>query len=71
MNIDDELISYVERPDGRFDVTYDKERLLVAREPPTSEFRLNALRILIERHMNELETAERAEYYRRSESTHG
>lgn len=71
MNIDDELICYIERPDGRFDVTYDQERILVAREPPASKFRLGALRILIERHINELGTAERAEYYRRSESAHG
>ncbi|MEQ9379226.1 MAG: hypothetical protein RJP95_00040 [Pirellulales bacterium] len=70
MHIDDQLISYIKCLDGRFDVTYDGEPILVAREPPTSDFRMNALRILIERHMRELGAGQRTKYYRRSESAH-
>ena len=68
MSINDQLVSYAERSDGRVDVTYDGEPILVLREPPTSAFRVNALRILIERHLVELGDDERLRYYQRSEA---
>ncbi len=39
MSIDHALVSYTDRPDGRVDVRYYCEPILVAGEPPASEFR--------------------------------
>ena len=68
MSINDQLVSYTKRSDGRIDITYDGEPILVLRELPTSEFFVNALRILIERHLVELGDGERLRYYQRSEA---
>lgn len=65
MPIDEHLIEYSERSDGRYDVRYAKEPILVIRRLPETEFRKSALHIIIERHLTELDAKERMDAYKR------
>lgn len=65
MPIDEGLIDYKKRSDGRYDVCYAEERILVINRLPTTEFRSSALRILIRRHLTELDAKERMAFYKR------
>lgn len=67
MSIDHDLISVTKRDDGRYNVRYAGEPILVKAAPPQTEFQTKALRILIARHVAELGADERRRYYRRSE----
>lgn len=67
MSIDYDMINFTQRADGRYDVRYADEPILVSNNPPETEFKMNALRILVERHLKELNRHQRAERYRHSE----
>ncbi|SFA84466.1 hypothetical protein SAMN05421688_1091 [Poseidonocella pacifica] len=67
MPIDENLIDYKERSDGRYDVRYAKEPLLVISRRPGTEFRKSALHIIVERHLTELDSEERMDVYRRQD----
>lgn len=69
MVIDENLIDYKERSDGRYDVRYAKEPLLVISRRPVTEFRKCALHIIVERHLTELDAEERMDAYQRQNSS--
>lgn len=65
MPIDESLIDYRKRSDGRYDVCYAEDPILIINRLPMTEFRESALRILIERHLTEVSQKERIALYER------
>lgn len=69
MNFLDNEISFKKRTDGRYDVLYAGEAVLVIERPPMTEFRKKMLKVLLRKTLTELNDAERIDFYKKSENS--